>query len=63
MCYYVCYLLFSVGKAVVKNSQVCVKKVVKKCINILHYKNVVPFFITEINCKLRSREFIKFFYL
>jgi len=46
-------------EAGVKNSQICVKKVVKNCINILLYKNVVPVFIAEINCKLRYREFIK----
>jgi len=56
------YRTFSVWEPGVKNSQVCVKKVVKNCINILPYKNIVPVFIAEINCKLRYRDFIKFFY-
>ena len=56
------YRILSIQEAGVKNSQVCVKIVVKSCINILLYKNVVPVFIAEINCKMRHREFIKFSY-
>ena len=51
-----------VEEAGVKNSQVCVTKVVKNSINILLYKNVVPVFIAEVNCKLRYRELVKFPY-
>jgi len=57
-----CTVYFLQQEAGVKNSQVCVKKVVKNCINILLYKNIFPVFIAEINWKLRYREFIKFSY-
>ena len=57
-----CTVHFLWREAGVENSQVCVKKVVVNCINILPDKNVVPVFIAEINCKLRSGESTKFSY-
>ena len=57
-----CTVYFPQENAGDKSYQVCVKKVVKNCINNLLYKNVAPFSIAKINCKLRYREFIKFSY-
>ena len=59
----ICTVYFLQQEAGFENSQVCVKEVVKICINILLDKNFVPVFIAEINDQLTYKEFIKSSYV